>query len=133
MDGNLTTGCLPCFCYGHSSQCSSSFSYIATDLTTLDKTWTATNLDGSVQKNLQTESETGIFVFNNDEDIWFNAPSEFLGNQRNSYNQKISFDLEFILKHSSSNRKDIILEGSDMQVYRQFYNQISMSNFVVYL
>ena len=130
MDGNITAGCLPCFCFGHSSQCSSSFNYIGTDLNTLDKAWTATNLDKTETKTLQTESETAIFVHNNDEDIWFNAPNEYLGNQRNSYNQKITFSLEFILKHSSSNRKDMILEGNGMQVYRQFYDQIGNKNFI---
>jgi len=129
LDQKHPEGCLQCFCFGHTSQCSSAFNYVAKNLTTTDKVletyaWTASNLDGSVQKTVSRENEA-LFVYNTNEDIWFNAPSYFLGNQRSSYGRYMSFVLKFQLSHSSAVRKEVILEGNGIQIYRSIYDSIS--------
>lgn len=123
LDANLTSGCSECFCFGHSSQCSSAFNFIANDIKAGDL-WTATNLDGSVHKTVQFDNDAQ-FIYNTDEDIWFNAPAHVLGNQRISYNRRLSFTLKFKLDHSSAIRKDLILEGNGKQVYMPIYDSIS--------
>jgi len=85
--------------------------------------WTASNLDGSVDKVL-TRNDDALLVFNTDEDIWFNAPSYYLGDQRSSYGRHLSFVIRAILGHSSAVRKELILEGGGMQVYRSIYDSI---------
>ena len=126
MDANLTSGCLSCFCYGHSSQCSSSFNYVENILKLDTKLWSATSLDGSIEKTVSLENEA-MFIYNIDEDIWFNAPQKFLGNQRHSYAQPLSFALRFKLVHSSAIRKDLIIEGAGFQVYRQLYDLLDQN------
>ena len=73
MDGNSTLGCLECFCFGHSSQCSSAFNYISVDLKSGSKLWTATNLDSSIDKTVSIDNE-GYFIYNTDTNTDTNNP-----------------------------------------------------------
>lgn len=80
MDANLTIGCLPCFCFGHSSECKSSTNYYEINLESSVEqnnlnAWTATDAEGRLVYVGQDESASnGIFVFSQEKDIWFNAP-----------------------------------------------------------
>lgn len=91
--------------------------------------WTATNLDGSVQKTVQFDNDAQ-FIYNTNEDIWFNAPMHVLGNQRTSYNRQLKFTLKFKLDHSSAIRKDLILEGNGQQIFLPIYETIGKCDIV---
>lgn len=137
MDANLTSGCLPCFCYGHSAECKSSNNHIKSLITSeLRKSdfneWTAVDIFGkNVYVGLEDEqdSNSGIFLYSKSKDVWFNAPSIYLGNQLASYNQEIRLSLKFLLSQSSANHKDVILENSNygLQAYRHLYDPLEFS------
>lgn len=80
MDANLTIGCLPCFCFGHSSDCQSSTNYYQINIESSVEqnnlnAWTASDADGRPVYVGQDESASnGIFVFSQDKDVWFDAP-----------------------------------------------------------
>lgn len=80
MDAKFTIGCLPCFCFGHSSDCKSSTNYYEINLESSVEqnnlnAWTATDSEGrSVYVGLDESASNGIFVFSQEKDIWFNAP-----------------------------------------------------------
>jgi laminin gamma 1 len=80
LDGNLTVGCLPCFCFGHSSECKSSTNHFevnlesSVNLKNLNE-WTASDAEGrSVYVGSDESDSNGIFVFSQEKDVWFNAP-----------------------------------------------------------
>ncbi|CAF0708121.1 unnamed protein product [Brachionus calyciflorus] len=129
-DGNLTSGCLQCFCYGHSSNCNGSKNHVSVLLESSSRfnnliDWTSTDANGNNVFVGQDDSNDGIFVNTQDKEVWFNAPSQFLGQQRNTYNQELSLKLKFQVGKSTLSKKDLIIENSNnnLQIYRTLYDQ----------
>lgn len=76
------------------------------------------------------DKEVTLSITNLNEDIWFLVPDEFLGNQLNSYNQEIMFELRVeslegrnIMQTIRPSRKDIVIESSqyNLEVYLPIY------------
>jgi laminin gamma 1 len=128
-------GCSKCFCFGHSSECTSSEDYYQALI--------ISNFDGGLQEwkaidnfgtNVNVEHDSkldAIFIKNNIDEIWFEAPSLFLRDQRKSYNQNIQINLIFPKESLKQTRKDIVIENSfaGLKIYRQLLKDSSNTNY----
>jgi coxsackievirus/adenovirus receptor len=137
LDESHVHGAMPCFCYAHSSVCNSSASYFATNLTAkfsdaAEHRWQAVDARG---RRTDLNAANGQVIIVNAapqlaDDVWFNAPRHFLGNQLLSYNQDLNFTLRLVPDGSSSkssvaaSRKDIVLENAQygLEAYMPIYN-----------
>lgn len=91
-------GCLPCFCYGHSSVCMSAQGFSKYSIDSLfsrdTEKWTAATRSGTVVPFQYNAITKNIGVKANDrEAVYFLAPEKYLGDQKSSYNQYLSFSL----------------------------------------
>lgn len=121
-------GSLACFCYGHSSVCASAPGYyarnISTNFETGNERWTAVSRSGEpveVQYNGVTE-KLGVRA-ESAEVIYFVAPERYLGDQRFSYNQFLSFELQIGEETSHPSVVDIIIEGSGQRIALHIFAQ----------
>ena len=73
-DANLTSGCLQCFCFGHSADCKNSKNFVPVILESDLIEWTASDANGN-SFFVGEDQSNGIFVNNQDKEVWFNAPS----------------------------------------------------------
>ena len=80
LDANLTLGCLSCFCFGHSIECKSSSNHVGfnIDASFSDEDWTSIDSNDQVASLVFDKLADGIYIYNKDKDIWFNAPSRSL-------------------------------------------------------
>lgn len=121
-------GCISCFCFGHSSECSVASGYYEANLTsnfeTGNQRWTAMDRVGNVV-DTQYNSISGHLGVESQgsEQIYFVAPSNYLGDQRFSYNQNLSFDLRLGSNESKPSVVDIILEGSGKRISNHIFAQ----------
>lgn len=134
-------GAIPCFCYGHSSTCQSSLDYFVHNITmNPSQEWNAVNSRNQVVSVQNNNQDVRVYIPSSQEDIWIQAPGEFLGNQQLSYNQDLSFDLRLIENSQQSqqngapiarpSRKDIIIENSqhNIEVYLPIYGGRASQN-----
>lgn len=79
MDANLPLGCLSCFCFGHSSECKSSSNHVASILESdfNNEQWTSIDSSNQVIDVLYDRVAKGVFIYNKNNEIWFNAPSKY--------------------------------------------------------
>ncbi|GFO02129.1 laminin subunit gamma-3 [Plakobranchus ocellatus] len=112
-------GCTSCFCYGHSSECSSARGYharnITSDFATGNQGWTGItrgNREVDIQYNGITQN---IGASSENDMVYFLAPARYLGDQRFSYNQYLTFDLRIGEESPRPSRVDIVLEGGNQQ------------------
>lgn len=127
LDPTLTKGCLSCFCYGHSSDCTSSKNYLSysiesnNELRNLEE-WKAVDSLGQ-RMFVNVDNATGVSLLGTEKDGWFVAPNTYIGNQLGSYNQELSFKLKFRYQ-PSYNKKDIIIENGykRFSVYQSFWD-----------
>lgn len=134
FNGNLSTGCLGCFCFGHSNDCKTAPGYYLTsfesDLTASNGRdgWSVLNSQGAIANFAydETNPKNGIYGLTKTENVWFSAPSKYLGNLRNSYNQSIEFTLRLTPSHAYPKHEDIIIENSNakLTIRRPFYDQV---------
>lgn len=138
-------GCLPCFCYGHSSSCSSTPAYTATTIESFfiqdPENWRATtrsnlgypnyaansyyyNLNGS-QHELQVDTLNELVHVQSEgaEYVYFEAPEQYLGDQRFSYNQLLTFDLKISQNEPRTTHEDIILSGNNLTISQPIFGQ----------
>ncbi|XP_012941612.1 laminin subunit gamma-1, partial [Aplysia californica] len=121
-------GCISCFCYGHSSECTSATGFypanITTDFDTGRQRWSGmtrsnkeveTQYNGVVE-NLGLSSETG-------EPTYFVSAPQYHGDQRLSYNQFLTFDLRIGEETARPSVVDIILEGSGKSISTHIFAQ----------
>ncbi|XP_071154854.1 laminin subunit gamma-1-like [Mytilus edulis] len=121
-------GCVSCFCFGHSQDCISSTGYYATNIVTDFETgkqrWTASD-----RANNAITTQYNAFLQNlgvsstGYEHVYFIAPARYLGNQRLSYNQFLSFDLRTGEEEGRASVVDIVLEGSGQKVSSAIFTQ----------
>lgn len=80
MDANLTLGCLRCFCFDHSVECKSSSNHVGFIIDSLfsDEDWTSIDSNDQVSNLVFDKQADGVYIYNKDKDIWFNAPSKFI-------------------------------------------------------
>ncbi|XP_011419247.3 laminin subunit gamma-1 [Magallana gigas] len=110
-------GCIPCFCYGHSSDCSSAVGYYATsiisDFETGKQRWTAADRANNIIETQYNGVSQSLGVSaSGPAQVYFVAPARYLGDQRFSYNQFLTFDLRIGEDDSRPSVIDIIFEGS---------------------
>ncbi|KAF3698526.1 Laminin subunit gamma-2 [Channa argus] len=114
----------PCFCYGHSSQCSPQSGYYVYNITSTftngPEGWKAATAKGVVPEDVHfrwTPTHQDLEVISkNSLPVYLYAPAPFLGDQLLSYGQNFSFALRLDrgVRHPSTN--DVILEGGGLQV-----------------
>lgn len=135
-------GALPCFCYGHSSDCDSAINYLPETITARfndqirPKCFRAIDSRGQRVETHYFKDRQGVAVSipNLNEEIYFLASDEFLGNQLNSFNQELTFDLQIIADEQyfsgqsiRASRRDLILVNShlNLEVYLPIYGGAS--------
>ncbi|KAK3087389.1 hypothetical protein FSP39_005285 [Pinctada imbricata] len=122
------SGCIPCFCYGHSSDCTSSTEYYAfsldSDFTTGKQRWTAEDRSGNVIPTQYNGIQENIGVSAPGfEPVFFVAPAKYLGDQRFSYNQFLSFDFRIGERDARPSVIDILFESGDQRFSSAIYVQ----------
>ncbi|MBN3312116.1 LAMC2 protein, partial [Atractosteus spatula] len=113
--------CLSCFCYGHSTDCSSADGYTAHSITsTFDSNpegWLAAFRKGSSVQFGWSQRHRDIEVTSRDNiPVYLYAPDSFLGNQMLSYGQTLSFSFRVDRGHRQPSTSDVVLEGAGLKV-----------------
>ncbi|KAG5872836.1 hypothetical protein JTB14_008163 [Gonioctena quinquepunctata] len=118
MDKDNFFGCTPCFCYGHSAQCSSAPQFskylLESSFSKSTERWSAEDeFKRKIDIKYDPISQSIGAQALGDEAIYFAAPDRFLGDQRASYNQLLEFSLRIGDNRPVPTATDIILEGGD--------------------
>lgn len=146
-------GCLPCFCYGHSSSCTSTPAYSASTIESIflqdTENWRATTRSNDLLSNVGYSDypnylTTNYYLTNNlskhelqidlnnelvfaqsdgSESVYFEAPEAYLGDQRFSYNQLLTFDLKISQNEPRATHEDIILTGNNLTISLPIFGQ----------
>ncbi|XP_028035475.1 laminin subunit gamma-1 [Bombyx mandarina] len=121
-------GCTPCFCFGHSSQCSSAPKYQVHDISAHfirdSEKWDAVDETGKpAQLQFNANTQNIAVVSKNTEIVYFLAPNQFLGDQRPSYNHDMKFSLKLGEHSGYPSAQDIILEGARTSISMNIYGQ----------
>uniref|UniRef100_A0A0B7BNE7 Laminin subunit alpha n=1 Tax=Arion vulgaris TaxID=1028688 RepID=A0A0B7BNE7_9EUPU len=112
-------GCIQCFCFGHTTRCDSAG--LSWDVITDMKGWTATNSGGeSIQEAGSTIRLSNADNVLDDDDIYWVAPSVYLGRKINSYGGNLQFAVLFTLPRERDSeglvQPDVILKGNNMTI-----------------
>ncbi|TKS79276.1 Laminin subunit gamma-1 [Collichthys lucidus] len=115
---------LPCFCYGHSSQCSPRSGYsvhaITSNFATGPDGWKTATAQGvtpdDVHFHWSPKHQDVEVISKSSLPVYLYAPAPYLRNQLLSYGQNFSFSLRLDrgVRHPSTN--DVILEGAGLRV-----------------
>lgn len=128
LDSDNEFGCTPCFCFGHSSECTSAIGYskyqIESAFVRSHEKWRAMDQDrrnvdvryNAIAGNIGAQAQ-GY------ETVYFVAPERYLGQQRASYNQLLKFSLWIGENGPQSSATDIILEGDGKSVTNTIFAQ----------
>ncbi|CAH1179506.1 unnamed protein product [Phaedon cochleariae] len=128
LDKENHFGCTPCFCYGHSAECTSAPQYskylLESSFFKSAERWSAVD---EYERKIDTKYDAltqsiGVQAVG-DEAIYFVAPERFLGDQRASYNQLLEFSLKIGDNRPVPTAADIILEGNGMSVTNTIFAQ----------
>ncbi|XP_061587531.1 laminin subunit gamma-2 [Cololabis saira] len=114
----------PCFCYGHSSQCSPGSGYsihrITSTFSTGPEGWTVTTAQGVAPDNVHfrwSPKHQDVEVISRSSlPTYLSAPESFLGNQLLSLGQNLSFSLRLDRGVRYPSTSDVILEGGGLRV-----------------
>jgi len=122
-------GCLPCFCYGHSSVCRSAPGYsrdsVDSTFSRDSEQWTIRTKSGELilaQPYQPVTRNLGVRAKGR-EPVYFLAPQKFLGDQKASYNQFLTFTLRIAEEGPRATFEDVILEGAGMIVSQPIFGQ----------
>uniref|UniRef100_A0A8D8H0Q0 Laminin subunit gamma-1 n=2 Tax=Culex pipiens TaxID=7175 RepID=A0A8D8H0Q0_CULPI len=122
-------GCTPCFCYGHTSECTSAAGYsIVSTTSNFNKhkeKWSAITATGNpVDIKYNAKSQTIGVGAQGYEAIYFIAPDRFLGDQRASYNRLLKFRLQLVGQpRPDVSTFDIILQGANSSISLPIFAQ----------
>ncbi|XP_067209558.1 laminin subunit gamma-1 isoform X2 [Linepithema humile] len=110
-------GCTPCFCYGHSSICRPATGYSKLLIESMfvrgNERWTANVAGNPIPLHYDALTQTISVTALDRDNVYFLAPDRFLGNQRASYNQDLSFILRIGETGPAATVRDVILEGAN--------------------
>ena len=111
-------GCTPCFCYGHTAQCSMAQGYTQTKITSdfsrgPDHWQTEENGQAGLSEAEFDSFKKFITLQSVAHDSYFVAPQRFIGDQRWSYNRELKFSLKIGAEDIGPRptAEDIIIEG----------------------
>lgn len=115
-------GCLACFCYGHSSDCTSApgfeISSLEDDFTSGLEDWQVEFGDGSLGNPVYNAIRRDIAVASDEEgEVYFVAPAKYLGDKRSSYGRTLSFQLRLGSRNIQLSAKGLILEGDGITIF----------------
>ncbi|XP_073704726.1 laminin subunit gamma-2 [Garra rufa] len=127
ISGRLTYNteeCLPCFCNGHSSVCSSAEGYSIYNITSTFENgpegWKAATAQGVNPSQVQfrwSPTHKDLEVISKEIlPVYLFAPASYLGNQALSYGQTLSFSLRLDRGVRRPSTSDVILEGAGLRV-----------------
>ncbi|KAK3862970.1 hypothetical protein Pcinc_031206 [Petrolisthes cinctipes] len=121
-------GCTPCFCYGHSSICSSAGGYsqgtIESGFVRGEERWLAQESTGrSVSLSYNHIIQSLAVAAPGRDKVYFLAPNRFHGDQRASYNHKLSFFLSVGELGPQASTEDVILEGAGLSISAPIFAQ----------
>ncbi|NXA11943.1 LAMC2 protein, partial [Sapayoa aenigma] len=128
LDSRNPMGCSPCFCYGHSATCVSADNYSPYNITSTFQQgaegWRGVHESGSpAQLQWSPRHRDAFIAARTSEPIYFVAPAKFLGNQRLSYGQTLSFDYRLDRGGRQPSPHDVILQGDGLRVTAPFLPQ----------
>jgi laminin gamma 1 len=129
-------GCFQCFCYGHSSECTSSTNYKisfikSNDMKIIDSNWKLSNPN----LKLVYDHEKNEYRVKNDNNLSINEviylllPNEYLGNKRLSFNSELEIELKLENSQDSFRNmriKDLVIENSNENL--EIHGQLVPSN-----
>ncbi|CAL4069011.1 unnamed protein product [Meganyctiphanes norvegica] len=128
LDNNNDFGCTPCFCYGHSSVCSSADGYskgtIESGFVRGEERWDAEESSGrqvDLAYNGRVQS-LGVSAPGRDK-VYYVAPDRFLGDQRAAYSHYLSFMLNVGELGPQASTEDIVLEGAGLTISAPVFAQ----------
>ncbi|XP_012279283.1 laminin subunit gamma-1 [Orussus abietinus] len=118
---NLATenefGCTPCFCYGHASVCRPATGYSKVVIESMfvrgNEKWTGSVAGNPMPLHYDALTQTVSVTAPDRDNVYFVAPERFLGDQRASYNQDLSFTLRIGETGPAPTARDVILEGGN--------------------
>ncbi|XP_035684796.1 laminin subunit gamma-1-like isoform X3 [Branchiostoma floridae] len=136
LDSTNPSGCISCFCYGHSAKCAVASGYAASVISTPFTTapryqygprfstfthgqrgWTGEDRFGNEREIRWTQVGENLgATADSQEPIYFVAPAEYLGNQRLSYGQTLTFKLRVDPEDVRLSAEDIVLEGNGIRL-----------------
>ncbi|XP_064648977.1 laminin subunit gamma-1-like isoform X2 [Lineus longissimus] len=133
LDEDNPKGCISCFCYAHSSVCTSAPGYkaklIASDFSQDVDLWKGVSEDGAEAPLQYDGREATIALNSNGPTMYFTAPERYLGDQRFSYDQDIQFTLRIGPgEQPRPSRTDLLIEGSTGQLSVPIYAQRNNRN-----
>ncbi|CAL7935288.1 unnamed protein product [Xylocopa violacea] len=110
-------GCTPCFCYGRSAVCRPATGYSKFVIESMfvrgPERWTATVAGNPIPLHYDPFTQTISATALDRDNVYFVAPDRFLGDQRASYNQDLSFTLRIGEAGPAATVRDVILEGGN--------------------
>ncbi|XP_011142346.1 laminin subunit gamma-1 [Harpegnathos saltator] len=110
-------GCTPCFCYGHSAVCRSAAGYSKLVIESMfvrgNERWSAMVVGNQIPVQYDALTQTISVTAASRDSVYFLAPDRFLGDQRASYNQNLSFSLRIGETGPAVTVRDVILEGAN--------------------
>ncbi|XP_061490051.1 laminin subunit gamma-2 isoform X2 [Rhineura floridana] len=120
LDAGNPEGCSQCFCYGHSTKCSSAENYSIHKITSTfqqgDEGWQAQGNRSPLQLQWSSHHKEVYVSARRPDPVYFVAPARFLGNQQLSYGQKLSFDYRVNRPGRHPSQHDVVLEGAGLKV-----------------
>ncbi|XP_034232146.1 laminin subunit gamma-1 isoform X2 [Thrips palmi] len=128
LDPENEFGCTPCFCYRHSSDCQSAPGYSKVTMESVfargNEKWTAEDTRGTpIPSEYNSITQTIGVKAPSDQPVYFIAPDKFLGDQRSSYNQDLSFRLRIGETGASPSVMDVVLEGAGFTISQAIFGQ----------
>lgn len=122
-------GCVPCFCYGHSDQCTSTpgYSIYLTESTFHrdGERWIAKDSKGNevpFRYNIRDRQLEANAIYQ-DNPVYFYAPEKFLGDKKYAYNRNLSFTLQITGDYPLFALNDLVLEGNGISIQTALFQQ----------
>ncbi|KAM9718860.1 laminin subunit gamma-2-like isoform 2-T2 [Menidia menidia] len=117
------SGSLPCFCYGHSNQCSPqdgfSIHTITSTFSSGPEGWRAATMQGVTPPDVtfrwSPKHQDLEVISKQDLPIYLHAPERFLGDQLLSFGQNFSFSLRLDRGVRRPSTSDLVLEGAGLR------------------